>query len=668
MSFHFSPENTKVLLVGTTQYNSPEFAPITPAIGNIYELRKIFQNKDIIGLPNRNISALINPNIEELIKSLKRLKTDPNIDTFIFYYVGHGYIMWFNGKNRWFMTAKDSVADMNDYEYVKRYSLEYDVFKDYVESIGQKRIVIFDACYSGQATQSANVMNNDIKGTFTISSASADEQSLFNPADDYTYFTKEFINIFKNGIKNNKEFLSINDIYEELYERIEKNPNLPKPTQKNNFSHKFNFAKNLVFIQELKAKQEADRKEKEEAELKAKKEKELKAKQEAERKVKEEVELKAKQEADRKAKEEVELKAKQEADRKAKKETVLNNYNFSTNNSEKNKVTNLFRKKYIALILFALVSSIFIWKYPRVNKDKEAFINASNKNTINSYKNYLDKNPTGDFVSITNKRLDSLERIKEKTFFDSCSIIGNYELYLNNYPKGMYVSEVKEQIIKQEKEMYNNCITIKDYNNFIIKYPKSKLVENSRIEINKRKESENKGEIYWINSKKGYFIDKRDGKDYKVVKIFNQIWMAENLAYKPKVGNYWVYWNEISNFKKYGYLYDWKTSLNVCPSGWSLPTKHDFDILLSKVSDKDLYKGGESGFNDICAGRKEPGNGQYYFNYNDIWGFYWTSSSINNSHAWSLTTDYRVNEDDEDKNSMRRRFKNYGFSIRCIKK
>jgi len=248
MSLHFIPENTKVLLVGTTNYNSPDFAPITPALGNISELRKIFQNKDIVGLPNRNINVLINPNIEELIKSLKRLKSDPNIETFFFYYVGHGYVMWHNGQNHWFITAKDSVADVNDYDYVKRNSLEYSEFKDYIESIGQKRIVIFDACYSGQATQSTNSISNEIKGTFVMSSASANEQSLFNPSDEYTYFTKELIKVFKNGLKTKDKFLTINDVYKGLYEEIEKYPNLPKPTQKNNLTKSFNFVKNKQFL------------------------------------------------------------------------------------------------------------------------------------------------------------------------------------------------------------------------------------------------------------------------------------------------------------------------------------------------------------------------------------------------------------------------------------
>ncbi len=77
----------------------------------------------------------------------------------------------------------------------------------------------------------------------------------------------------------------------------------------------------------------------------------------------------------------------------------------------------------------------------------------------------------------------------------------------------------------------------------------------------------------------GTFTDTRDGQTYKTVKIGKQTWMAQNLNYEPQTGKSWCYENDTSYCNKYGRLYDWNTARTVCPIGYHLPSREEWDSL-----------------------------------------------------------------------------------------
>ena len=179
--------------------------------------------------------------------------------------------------------------------------------------------------------------------------------------------------------------------------------------------------------------------------------------------------------------------------------------------------------------------------------------------------------------------------------------------------------------------------------------------------------------VVTINAQElGEFNDKRDQHVYKTVKIGEQIWMAENLAFKKKGKYTWVYNNNSSKLEEYGYLYNWKTSKKVCPKGWHLPTKEEFESLLdnyggtskSEVWDKKssytaLINKGKSGFSVIQAGMR---NYEGQFDYEGIHATFWTATDAGSGAIWQLEFNGITKEAE-----IVGREKVYGLSVRCVK-
>jgi len=152
------------------------------------------------------------------------------------------------------------------------------------------------------------------------------------------------------------------------------------------------------------------------------------------------------------------------------------------------------------------------------------------------------------------------------------------------------------------------------------------------------------------------------GQSYKTIKMNSQIWFAQNLNAIPNSGNWWCYGNNESHCKTYGKLYDWEAATHVCPSGWTLPSRDDYeklsDFLLSyknNVLTKDWWNATYGGY------RYEDEYDRWYPL--DIDGFWWSSTDVGNLAYYCNI------KDGENKLHYREvEKKTKGFSVRCIKK
>ena len=207
----------------------------------------------------------------------------------------------------------------------------------------------------------------------------------------------------------------------------------------------------------------------------------------------------------------------------------------------------------------------------------------------------------------------------------------------------------------------------------------------------------------------GTFRDARgEVTDYEWVRIDEQIWMAENLAYLPSVSlssegsgaasYYYVYGYEgnnvisaraTDNFATYGVLYNYTAALASCPDGWHLPSDEEWKVLKGTVDSQyrvgdpewemTSYQGYDAGANlKATSGWREG-----VFTGTDLYGFtglpggcrqydggffligeygYWWASTMSGYQGWCHYLLWGTSE------AGRHYYPpGYGYSVRCIR-
>lgn len=202
----------------------------------------------------------------------------------------------------------------------------------------------------------------------------------------------------------------------------------------------------------------------------------------------------------------------------------------------------------------------------------------------------------------------------------------------------------------------------------------------------KEESEESNGVVY------GSFTDNRDGHIYKTVKIGNQTWMAENLAYIVQSDNsessfapcYYVYnysgtdieiAKSQSNYSIYGVLYNYTAAQIVAPDGWHLPSMNEWNLLANSLGGVDIAGGkmkttlgwtspnlkatNSSGFSAL------PG-GVLFFPSSQGIGVvaeWWSSTSTSTSYI--MMSKYVLNDSEALLSSTHST--KHGLSVRCVK-
>lgn len=196
----------------------------------------------------------------------------------------------------------------------------------------------------------------------------------------------------------------------------------------------------------------------------------------------------------------------------------------------------------------------------------------------------------------------------------------------------------------------------------------------------------------------GEFVDSRDKRIYRTVKIGNQTWMAQNLDLV--VDNSYCYNDTGTYCNKYGSLYTWaaamdsvgkytntskgcgngkscetfETVVGVCPTGWHMPSLAEWDTLISYAGDKssaaDLlktkigWKNGSGGSDNYGFSALPSGYTTSDLAFGDAGesAAFWSTDEADNDVGKAMTLDF-----DKEPHLNNHFYKNYAISIRCVK-
>lgn len=181
--------------------------------------------------------------------------------------------------------------------------------------------------------------------------------------------------------------------------------------------------------------------------------------------------------------------------------------------------------------------------------------------------------------------------------------------------------------------------------------------------------------IEWYNDSTGFFLDSRDGKHYRIVRIQTQIWFAENLAYHPEEGDFWSVEDNPDYISEYGYLYFWETAKDACPDGWHVPSLEEWNTLIKNLGGR-VEAGGKlksksgwsvkserttnsSGMSVLPAGNKAVGGSYFHLGEDAL---IWTSTPKSNLSVWKVRL-----RNDADSINFQACSRLTGLSVRCIK-
>ena len=186
----------------------------------------------------------------------------------------------------------------------------------------------------------------------------------------------------------------------------------------------------------------------------------------------------------------------------------------------------------------------------------------------------VEKFPNGNVQFETTYVNDKREGL-EKEYYES-GVLKRESFYKDDRRDGLTKENYKDATLKSEIPYVDGYI-----DGEVLRYHKNGRLA-SKVKFQKNKQVEF-GEYYDENgdpATSGSYKDPRDGYSYEWVRIGKQLWIAENINFATASGSLCMQCNN------WGRLYDFESAKNACPNGFHIPTKDEWQSLLSTAGSK----------------------------------------------------------------------------------
>ena len=220
------------MLVGTPTYNSSALPDVPVVANNVVDLAAVLTDPTLGGFDDAHC-AVTPPDVglAEIGEMLSQA-ADEAQDLLMFYYSGHGLLDPRRGEL--YLSLAGTRPDLLAFTALAVEAV-CDALRD---SQALSRVLILDSCYSGRATGHPLTMTDeailgqlDAAGTYTLTSASANQTALILPGEEHTAFTERMLALLRTGSPSAGSHLTLGDIYRHLYAQM-KAEGLPRPQQR----------------------------------------------------------------------------------------------------------------------------------------------------------------------------------------------------------------------------------------------------------------------------------------------------------------------------------------------------------------------------------------------------------------------------------------------------